>query len=354
MKNFILRDENAIYYECGYSCDNAIYLHLGSESFFITDARYTIDAKENIKNNSELIISNDLNKELRRILKSNKIKKVHFDPNDFSVASFNALSNKTNTKFIEAPHFSQQKRIIKTDEEVVLLKRAMKLGRKGFKKFQKYLLNDGDGKSEQYLAYKAQSFLSDFGKYPLSFEAIIAVNENAAKPHAHPSQKIYTHEDLLLFDGGIKYKRYCSDRTVTFGNDLENINSKQRKQFFNKKLKQKVYDIVRNAQETTIKKVRSGMSAKQIDAIGRDIIHKSGYGKYFVHSTGHGVGLDIHEYPFISSKSGVIIEDNMVFTIEPGIYLPDEFGVRIEDTIVMKNGRGEILWWLKKQYYYYY
>ena len=85
------------------------------------------------------------------------------------------------------------------------------------------------------------------------------------------------------------------------------------------------------------------MKASNIDEIARDYIEKSGYGKYFVHSTGHGVGLDIHEYPNINNKNDLIIEDNMVFTIEPGIYLSDEFGVRIEDTIVMQNGRGVIL-----------
>ncbi len=85
------------------------------------------------------------------------------------------------------------------------------------------------------------------------------------------------------------------------------------------------------------------MKASKVDSFARDYIIKAGYGKYFVHSTGHGVGLDIHEFPNINSKSDVIIEDNMVFTVEPGIYIPNEFGVRIEDTVVMKNGKAIIL-----------
>ena len=189
----------------------------------------------------------------------------------------------------------------------------------------------------------AETFLSEYGKYNLSFDAIIAINENSAKPHAHPSSKLYTEKDLLLFDGGIKYQRYCSDRTVTFGNNLNVSSTMQREQKFKKKKYQKIYDIVLKAQETTIKKARVGMKASQIDAIGRDIINKAGYGKYFVHSTGHGVGLDIHEYPNISSRSDVILEENMVFTVEPGIYLPDEFGVRIEDTLVMNSKKAIIL-----------
>jgi len=116
-----------------------------------------------------------------------------------------------------------------------------------------------------------------------------------------------------------------------------------RKQKFKTKLEKKIYDIVLKAQQTAISKARSGMKASKIDKLTRDVIEKSGYGKYFVHSTGHGVGLDIHEYPTINSRNDVIIENNMVFTIEPGIYLSEQFGVRIEDTVVMKNGRAEIL-----------
>lgn len=343
MKNYILQNENAVFFECGYSCDNCIYISLGSESFFITDGRYTIDAKDGIKNGSEIIITNDLIKATRKILKKAKIRKIAFDPNDFTLSSYLLLTKNSSIKFIQKPNFSKLKRIIKSDDEIKLIKKAMELGRVGFKKFAKYLQKDGENKTEQHLAYMAETFLSDFGKYNLSFEAIIAINENAAKPHAHPTDKMYHKGDLLLFDGGIKYNRYCSDRTVTFGNDIRNIKEYQRNQKFKKSLHQKVYDIVLKAQESTIKKARVGMRASQIDKIGRDIIDNAGYGKYFVHSTGHGVGLDIHEYPVISARSDVIIEENMVYTVEPGIYLPNEFGVRIEDTVVMTNTKAKIL-----------
>ena len=147
--------------------------------------------------------------------------------------------------------------------------------------------------------------------------------------------------DLILLDAGVKYKRYCSDRTRTafFKKDFK-FNKKQ--QFAKKKI-QKAYDTILKAQETAIKKARSGMKAKEIDKIAREIIEKNGFGKYFVHSTGHGVGLDIHEMPYISPKSETIIEDGMVFTIEPGIYLKGDFGIRIEDMVVMHKGKAHIL-----------
>ena len=147
--------------------------------------------------------------------------------------------------------------------------------------------------------------------------------------------------DLLLLDAGIKYKRYCSDRTRTI-KASEKISMSKYQKFKNKKI-QKIYDIVLKAQLNAIKKIKIGMEINKLDKIARDIIEKEGYGKYFVHSLGHGVGLDIHEYPNISSRSDVILEENMVFTVEPGIYLPDEFGVRIEDTLVMSSKKAIIL-----------
>ncbi len=343
MKNFILQNENAIYYECGYSCDNAIYITLGSESFFITDGRYEIDARENIKNGAELIITRELLRDARKIIKKSKIKKIYFDPSDFSISDYFEISRKLDVKFEKAISFSKQKRIIKSDQEIELLSKAMKFGREGFSIFREYLDKDGLGKSEQYLAFMARTVLSDMGKYDLSFDPIVAINENSAKPHAIPTDKLYSNDDILLFDGGIKYQRYCSDRTVTFGQNFNPQDSFQRIQIFKNTNYQKVYDVVLKAQQTTISKAKIGMKASEIDKIGRDIIEEAGYGQYFVHSTGHGVGLDIHEYPNISSKSDVILAENMVFTIEPGIYLPNEFGVRIEDTIVLKNDGAVIL-----------
>jgi len=206
----------------------------------------------------------------------------------------------------------------------------MKIGRNGFKEFKSYLNNNTQKQSEEFLNFKNKEIMSCTGKYDLSFDPIVAVSENAAKPHALPTSRKLKKKDLLLVDAGIKYKRYCSDRTETYINK-------------HNKLQQKVYDIVQKAQDKAISKARSGMKASQIDKLARDVIEKAGYGKYFVHSTGHGIGLDIHEYPNISSKSDIIIEDNMVFTIEPGIYLPDEFGIRIEDSIAMIDGKAIIL-----------
>ncbi len=338
--NYMLKDENSIYYECGYSCDNALYIRLGKEAFFLTDSRYTIDAKEHVKD-AHIVVCHDLYAEALNILKKSKIKKIIFDPKEWTVAGFEKLSSKTKIKFVHALDFSHKKRIIKSDTELEILSKAAKLGKKAFKHLAKTFREDGFGKNEFTLTHKAQSILGDFGKYDLSFEPIVAINANAAKPHATPTTAKLHKNDLLLVDAGLKYKRYCSDRTRTvLADKYFTFDTHQR--FKHKKI-QKAYDTVLKAHDNAIKKARSGMKAKKVDALTRDIIEKAGFGEYFVHSTGHGVGLDIHEMPYISSKSDTVIEDSMVFTIEPGIYIPNEFGIRIEDMVAMIDGKAVVL-----------
>ena len=181
MQNYILQNENAVYFECGYSCDNVIFLSVGGENYFITDARYEIEAKL-IAKNCEVVITNDLIKQARAILKKSKIKKVSFDPNDFSLFTYEKLNNNLNIKFIQKPNFSKLKRLIKSDNEIKLISEAMRLGRVGFKRFAQYLQENGVGKSEKYLFFKAKEFMSHHGELELSFDPIVAINENSAKP----------------------------------------------------------------------------------------------------------------------------------------------------------------------------
>ena len=338
--NYILKDENAIYYECGYSCDNALYLSLGSEAYFITDSRYTIEAKQNVQG-AKVIINRDLYGEAVTLLNSTKVKKVSFDPKEWTVAAFELLSSQTKTIFKQIPDFSHTKRMIKSDEELKILSKAAKLGAKAFKSLAKEFRKNGFGEDEYTLTHRAKTILGDFGKYELSFDPIVAINANAAKPHAMPTSTTLEKNDLLLVDAGLKYKRYCSDRTRTVQADKYLMFDTE--QTFKSKKIQKAYDTVLKAHDNAIAKARCGLKAKQVDALTRDIVTKAGFGEYYVHSTGHGVGLDIHEMPYISSKSDTIIEDGMVYTIEPGIYIPDEFGIRIEDMVAMIDGKALVL-----------
>ena len=336
---YIHTNENALYYECGYSCDNAIFIKSGDDAWFITDGRYEIEAKSAIKD-AKVVITHDIVKKAQKILKKHHIKRCYFDPKEWSVASFEKLSS-SKCRFIPVVDMSHKKRIIKTKREIKMLDKAAKIGSKAFDEIAKFFATEGIGLSEKHLAFEAERILRGEGKRDLSFEPIVAIGKNAALPHAIPTKRVLKRGDLILLDAGIKYKRYCSDRTRTaiVDRDYEFDYTQE----FSKKRIQKAYDTVLKAHDKAIKKARSGMRAKKIDAIAREVIEKAGFGKYFVHSTGHGVGLDIHEMPYISPRSRDKIEDGMVFTIEPGIYIEGKFGIRIEDTVVMENGQARVL-----------
>ena len=339
--NYILKDENAQYFECGFSCDNAIFLKLGSEAFFITDARYTTEAKEAIRN-AEVILGDrrDLLKTVRLLVRKSGISRLLYNPSEWSVDAYERLSSKLNVRLQRKANFSQEKRIVKSEAELTILKQAARYGKEAFTRFGEFL-KAHEGVDERRAFFEAEAIFKNEGALGLSFDPIVAFGENAAKPHALPTDKRLGQGELVLLDAGVKYRRYCSDRTRTsYFHDRFDFEKKQR---FNDTLRQKVYDTVLFAQEAALKTVRAGVQAKEIDKAARDVIEKAGFGEYFVHSTGHGVGLDIHELPVIGARSSTIIEENMVFTIEPGIYLPGAFGVRIEDTIIVRANGAEVM-----------
>lgn len=336
---YILKNESGQFFECNYSCDNAIFINLEKEKFFITDARYFIEADECIKN-AKVVQSDDLIKTAKEILKQNCVVDLEFDPWDFCVAEFENLKENLEINFIKKSNFSQTARIVKKPNEIELLKKSAKLGEYCFDEFAKYLKEQGEGKTEIELNFiAAQIFRKNFGD--LSFNPIFAINENAAKAHALPTSKKLKKGDLVLLDAGGKFKRYCSDRTRTAFFD-ENFNFTKLQNFKNEFIN-KIYQIVLQSQTKAIKAIKPGVKAFQIDKIARDVIAKSGYEKYFFHSTGHGVGIDIHELPRISKSDETILKEGMVFSVEPGIYIKDKFGIRIEDVVLVTKNGCEIL-----------
>ena len=341
MTNYILRNENAIYYECGYSSDNAVYLRLGGEAWLVTDSRYTVEAKEQARG-VEVIEATDLFKAVRGLLRGVRSLSVAYDPKEWSVEAFGKLEAKLpHVRFRPVPDFSHRKRIVKRPEEIELLAEAARRGREGFETFAARVRDEGIGERERRLHYEMKAAMSHYGDYDLSFDPIVAIDANAAKPHALPTDKHLKKGDLLLVDAGLKYRRYCSDRTRTAFVD-ENFHFGIEQRFASPKV-QKAYDLVRKAHDTAIEKARAGMTGAQIDRLAREVIEEGGMGEAFVHSTGHGVGLDIHEMPYISARGRTVIEEGMVFTIEPGVYFPGEFGIRIEDMVVVRDGRLEVL-----------
>jgi len=333
--DYILNKENEIYYECGWSSDNALFLKLGDYKYVITDGRYTLEAKEEAK--AEVVESKELIKKARELILKHKTRRITLDPINWDYDSYSILAKVCNIK--QEKYFSHKKRMIKTPKELKIIKKAVKKGAKAFSEFAK---NIECGIDEYELSYRFKEFLTKRGRRELSFEPIVAINENAAKPHAKVSNKKLNKNDLLLLDAGIKYKRYCSDRTRTI-HIGKKISMGKIQKFKDKKI-QKVYDTVLKAQIEAIKNIKIGMEICELDKIAREVIQKEGYGEFFVHSLGHGVGLDIHEWPYVNSRNNIKIQEGMVFTVEPGIYLPGKFGVRIEDMVMIgHDGKIEVL-----------
>ncbi|NJE25376.1 aminopeptidase P family protein [Thermococcus sp. MV5] len=216
---------------------------------------------------------------------------------------------------------TREMRIYKDDEETKLMKKAAQIADEVF---YEVINIDLEGKTEKQVALEIEFLLREQSE-GIAFDPIVAAGENAANPHHTPGERKIRRGDLVILDFGAKYKGYCSDitRTVAIGE-------------VNEKLKE-IYEIVKEAQERAFQSVHRGIRAKEVDSAARDYITKAGYGKYFIHRTGHGLGLEVHEEPYISATSGTVLEDGMVFTIEPGIYLPGIGGVRIEDDVIVKK-----------------
>ncbi len=338
----LIKGESSQYYFTGYSCDNAVVLAVGDERYFLTDARYTQEAKESVSRHTEVIEASDLMQALRNLIRSLHLTRITYDPLEWRLSDFKKLEAKLPRVTLHPKEgFLARARAVKSNAEVALLKTAAQIGAKGFDEVAAFLRAHGEGLSEKQLFFKATELLTGSGERPVSFEPILAVGANAAKPHALPTAVQLHSGDLLLMDAGIKHERYCSDRTrtVPFSSRMDFGTE----QLFNDTEIQKAYDLVLKAHDTAIKQARVGMKAKELDAIAREIITAGGYGERFIHSLGHGVGLDIHEHPYINARNETVLEANMVFTIEPGIYLPGKFGIRIEDTVVLKDDGAHIL-----------
>lgn len=217
---------------------------------------------------------------------------------------------------------------IKTKSQAKIMQESADLAVACMKYISNYLVKDA---SELSLARKIRKWFKDHGAQKVSFAPIVAFGKNAADPHHKPDTTKLTSKDVVVIDIGCVYKGWCSDITRTF------LPLKPTK----KQLE--VYNVVLAANLAGIAKAKVGMKAYELDKICRDIIDKKGYGKYFIHTTGHGIGKVVHEEPRIGKIDQTVLTNNMFFTIEPGIYLPNEFGIRIEDTVCFANNKLKVL-----------
>lgn len=213
---------------------------------------------------------------------------------------------------IESKNYVDKQRMIKSSSEIENIKKATQIAQTAFKELD--VANRKE--TEDVLAFDLVRLMIENGASGESFDTILVSGSNTSLPHAIPQSK--TLETPILVDWGAKYNDYCSDNTRTI--------------VYNEK-EQEILDIVRESHDKAIKAIKPGLKCCEIDKVSRDIIKEYGYGDKFIHSTGHSLGLDIHETPTFNARDDTIIEKGMVITVEPGIYLEGEFGVRLEDTV---------------------
>jgi Xaa-Pro aminopeptidase len=276
----------------------------------------------------KIVSGGPLLKGLEQFLRRNGLKKIGYDDSKLSVSLFKALSAFRSVKWVPLEGLVLKQRMIKDAAELRMIRRACHLTYQSAKACMDSL---EEGESELGLARRLEDLYRDGGSPKPAFETIVAFQENAAYPHHVLTDKKLKQGSVVLVDTGSMIEGYRSDltRTSYFGN----MPSKVRK----------VYEIVKKSQELGIEAVRAGVTAVQVDFVCREYIRKAGYGDHFIHGTGHGVGLDIHEPPRLGVGSKETLKEGMIVTVEPGIYLPGEFGVRIEDTVLVKKNDCEVL-----------
>jgi len=231
-------------------------------------------------------------------------------------------------KMVSTTGLVENIRMVKEPPEIELMEKAAAITDATFESVVKRIKA---GMTELEIAWELEKSFHENGSEGLAFPTIVGSGPNAALPHAKPGERPVKEGETIVIDMGGKYRGYDNDitRTICLGKA-------------DAKLKE-VYNVVLEAQQTAVKQIRAGMTGQEADAIARGVITQAGYGEAFGHSLGHGVGYQEHEQPYLSASSRQKLADGMVFTVEPGIYLPGWGGVRIEDTVVMQNGRAAAL-----------
>lgn len=290
------------------------------ENHYITDSRYIEDVHSTVTIDDEIIVSNftDISQYDYENFFS-FCENVGFEENYITYAQYKKYMQKYKVNnFEETENMIEKQRMIKDEEEIAKIQKACELTDSCFKHLQHFIKI---GMTEKEIAYEVESYFLRNGADGLAFETIVASGKNSSKPHAVTTEKKIEKGDPITIDFGCKYQGYCSDMTRTIFAGYVPDRMKP------------IYDLVLKDQLQTLEDMKEGAIIRNLSRNVENDFKL--YGHSLVHSLGHGVGLDIHELPYISGKNDNSLKENMVITDEPGIYLPGEFGVRIEDTVLI-------------------
>ncbi|MFH1678677.1 MAG: Xaa-Pro peptidase family protein [Candidatus Omnitrophota bacterium] len=299
------------------------------EKIFITDSRYYQQARQSLKGFDAALNKESIFNTIAKLSLKIKIKRLGFEAGNLNFAQYKEIKKLIHPiHFIATHSLIEELRTIKEPAEMDKIKEAVKITILALR-YARDIIRPG--RSEIEIAAELERFIRYKGVRTTSFDTIVAAGENSSFPHHLTSNRKIKKNEPLLIDIGVDYKGYKSDLTRTFF--LGKIPFKFKS----------IYNIVRQAQILAIKKVKPGVKISDIDKSARQYISKNGYGGFFGHSLGHGTGLEIHEKPYISARNKGILQEGMVFTVEPAIYLPRKFGIRIEDNIWVSKKGCEVL-----------
>lgn len=313
-------DENRFWYSQFMSSAGYILINKDGQSVFLIDGRYFYSAQDQAKNVDEVrLLQTGLLSNLEEICKQLKITKLGLEAEYTNLNDLNLFKKIQGIEIhsFESAKLRQQKR----DEELEALQKAADIVALTEEWIQQQKIV---GLTEKQVATMIDIHMLELGAEKNSFDSIVASGKNGAIPHHKPNDKVIEDGDMVTVDIGCIYNGYCSDITRSF---IAGDKSKANKELLD------IYNIVLKAQLAGIQAAKVGMTGGEIDSITRNVINQTKYKDYFTHSTGHGVGIEVHEYPYISKNYNETILDRSVFTVEPGIYVPGLGGVRIEDTI---------------------
>lgn len=323
-------DANRYYFSKYHSSFGIVFI-LPSIGYYLTDSRYADEVKAVISPDFEVITTTktEVYDVIKQLIADNSVKTIGFEDSTLLHAEYLSLMTIfSGVKFIGISDVIGAMRAIKSEEEIVKIKSAAQICDKAFLAVQK---NIKIGVTEREIRNELEYQMRLLGAEGVAFDSIVAFGEHTAVPHAHCGEKKLEKGDLILMDFGAKFDSYCSDmtRTMCFGEPSSQIKA--------------LYSAVQFAQKYTLSGIKAGLTGKEVDSFAREYLKARGIGEYFTHGCGHGLGLDIHEYPSLAKTSDDMLEKNMVITCEPGVYLKGVGGVRIEDTVVVKNDGIEIL-----------
>ncbi len=319
----LITDEKERLYYLGFHSTAGYVVVTKDETFFVVDNRYFKAAEKALTKKGVKVISGADYSVFKEIADKINAVTVGIDFTKVTLSGFEVLK-KLGYDYVDISQELVKMAAIKSDEELKNIKKACDIAEKSWLAVLPFIK---EGITEKQLAAELEYNFRKNGAGGTSFDTIVAFGKNAAVPHHETGDTKLKKNECVLMDFGCTYKGYCSDmtRTMFFGTPDEEF--------------EKVYLAVLLAHKTAAGKIKAGITGKEADKYARDVLDSLGYGKYFTHSLGHGIGVNIHEFPTLSPKGEATLEDGMVFSDEPGVYINGKFGVRIEDSCYMLDGK---------------